>query len=66
MQTIITNKLSFLKIYCGVVAVVARDAHNVKVAGSSPAPATKGRTDIFYSKFDGKSETTKTKLTNFF
>lgn len=29
------------KIYCGVVEAASRDAHNVKVGGSSPSPATK-------------------------
>ena len=30
-----------IKIYCGVEQLVARWAHNPKVVGSSPAPATK-------------------------
>ncbi len=30
-----------LKIYCGVEQLVARWAHNPKVIGSSPVPATK-------------------------
>ena len=29
-----------IKIYCGVEQLVARWAHNPKVVGSSPAPAT--------------------------
>ena len=29
------------RIYRGVVAAVARQAHNLEVAGSNPAPATK-------------------------
>ncbi len=30
-----------IKIYCGMEQLVARWAHNPKVVGSSPAPATK-------------------------
>jgi hypothetical protein len=30
-----------IKIYCGVEQLVARWAHNPKVVGSSPAPATR-------------------------
>jgi len=32
----------YISIYCGVEQLVAQWAHNPKVAGSSPAPATKG------------------------
>ena len=32
---------TFLKIYCGVEQLVARWAHNPKVVGSSPTPATR-------------------------
>ena len=31
---------SNLILYCGVVAEVARQAHNLEVVGSSPTPAT--------------------------
>ena len=34
------NLSSYITIYCGVEQQVARWAHNPKVAGSSPAPAT--------------------------
>ena len=34
-----------IKIYCGMEQLVARWAHNPKVVGSSPAPATK--TSVF-------------------
>ena len=38
-----------IKIYCGVEKLVSQWAHNPKIAGSSPAPATKLR--INYSKY---------------
>jgi hypothetical protein len=60
------NKQNILfKIYCGVVEVVSRQAHNLKVGGSSPSPATNGRTDSFYSKFDGKSDNYENKTNKF-
>jgi hypothetical protein len=65
-ETKITNEISFFKIYCGLAEAVSRLAHNQEVGGSNPSPATQGRTGGFYSKFDGKSEATKTKPTNFF
>ena len=34
------------KKHCGVEQLVARRAHNPKVAGSSPAPATKNRNSV--------------------
>ena len=40
-----------IKIYCGVEQLVARWAHNPKVACSSRAPATKEKPDIFMSGF---------------
>jgi hypothetical protein len=43
-------------LHCGVVEVASRLAHNQKIGGSNPSPATKRRTGGFYSKFDGKSE----------
>lgn len=36
--------------------VVSHQAHNLKIGGSNPSPATNRRTGGFYSKFDGKSE----------
>ena len=41
------------KIYCGMEQLVARWAHNPKVVGSSPAPATRSRflTGFFYAQF---------------
>jgi hypothetical protein len=36
------RKVKTFKIYCGVEQLVARWAHNPKVVGSSPTPATKG------------------------
>ena len=53
------------KIYCGVVEAVSHRAHNPGIGGSSPSPATKGRTGGFYSKFDGKSDTYKNKTNEF-
>ena len=38
------------KIYCGVEQLVARWAHNPKVVGSNPSPATK-RKGKFYRAF---------------
>ena len=35
------------KIYCGVEQLVARWAHNPKVIGSSPVPATKADTVMY-------------------
>lgn len=37
------NRILFetFEIYCGVEQLVARQAHNLKVEGSSPSPATK-------------------------
>ena len=43
------NKI--LKIYCGVEQLVARWAHNPKVIGSSPVPATKKKPDTKVSGF---------------
>lgn len=40
---------------------LSRLAHNQKIGGSNPSPATKRRTDSFYSKFDGKSDHYKNK-----
>jgi hypothetical protein len=38
----VTKKFRFeIKIYCGMEQLAARWAHNPKVVGSSPAPATK-------------------------
>ena len=42
------------KIYCGVEQLVARWAHNPKVVGSSPAPATTG--ELQFSLKDPSSE----------
>ena len=37
----VTKEISIeIKIYCGMEQLVARWAHNPKVVGSSPAPAT--------------------------
>jgi hypothetical protein len=35
-----TKLTKIIKIYCGVEQLVARRAHNPKVVGSSPSPAT--------------------------
>jgi hypothetical protein len=40
-----------IKIYCGMEQLAARWAHNPKVVGSSPAPATKPE-DFSYGFFD--------------
>ena len=37
------------KIYCGVEQLGARRAHNPKVTGSSPVPATKDDSSVFLS-----------------
>ena len=34
-------EIKFLNIYRGIVAAVARKAHNLEVGGSIPSPATK-------------------------
>ena len=49
MHTLNKRKLlTYSKIYCGVEQLVARRAHNPKVTGSSPVPATKkGQTRVW-------------------
>ena len=36
-----TRRIPFLSIHRGMVAEVARQAHNLEVGGSNPSPATK-------------------------
>ena len=45
--------------------VVSHQAHNLKIGGSNPSPATNRRTGGFYSKFDGKSENYENKTNEF-
>ncbi len=43
----LSTKTIITKIYCGVEQLVARWAHNPKVIGSSPVPATSADTDMY-------------------
>ena len=67
----IQKESSKLKIHCGVEQLVARWAHNPKVIGSSPVPATEGDRSSFLTacsffipshSFDNSAITEKTEF----
>ena len=49
------SRLVIIKIQCGVEQLVARWAHNTKVVGSSPAPATRRKPQRCGFCFNGMS-----------
>ena len=59
------TEINLQNIYCGMEQLVARRAHNPKVVGSSPAPATKKRLSILLTTFFCFRETLETRFLKF-